>query len=117
LTGQIWPKRFHQRGGKGEGEFLVDGRLYNLLKVASVHAIQREELSDEGEEASTLNWRVSIHHEASRGHPWEKALEADSNPIGQVKIWLATGCQKRTGLLGQHGMGPGLRAGEAKSTS
>jgi hypothetical protein len=84
LPGQIWPKTFHQRRGKGEGEFLVDGRRFNLLKAASIHAVQRENLSEGGEEASILDRRVPIHPDAGRGHPWEDTMEAKSNPVGQV---------------------------------
>jgi hypothetical protein len=63
------------------------------VKAASVHAVQRADLSEEGEEASILDWWVSIHNEPSRGHPWEKAQEADFNLIGQLETWSATGCQ------------------------
>jgi hypothetical protein len=93
--------------GKCEGEFLVDGGRFNLLEAESIHTVQREDLSEEGEE---------VDPEAGRCHPWEDTLEAKSNPVGQVESWAVTSPQEMAGLLGQHGLGPCLRAGEAKST-
>ncbi len=111
------PDPFNQEGGESAGQLLVDGRRCGQLQVGRVHTGQGEDLAEEGEEVSMLGTRVTFQPEASRGQGREEALEADSKPVGQVKGRAATSSQVAAGLLGQHGLGPSLRAGEAKATS
>jgi hypothetical protein len=46
MPGQIWPSPLHQRSGECESKLLVDGRRLDLLKVASVHTVQREDFPE-----------------------------------------------------------------------
>jgi hypothetical protein len=116
----VVPRQFssdllHQGIGESAGQLLVDGRRCGQLQVGRVHTGQGENLAEEGEEVSILGRWVTVQPEASRGQGREEALEANSKPIGQVKSRLATSSKVAAGLFGQHGLGPGLRAGEATS--
>ncbi len=66
---------------------------------------------------SILARRLTLQSEASGGQGREESLEADPKPVGQVKCRVATSSQVAAGLLGQHGLSSGLRAGEAEATS
>jgi hypothetical protein len=107
----------HQGIEESAGKLLVDGRRCGQLQVGRVHTGQGEDLMEEGEEVSILGRWVTLQPEASRSQGREEALEANSNPLGQVKSRLVTSSQVAAGLFGQHGLGPGLRTGEAKATS
>jgi hypothetical protein len=113
---QVLSDPLHQGSGEGACHLLVDGRC-GQLQVCCVHTGQGEDLAEEGEEVSKLGRWFTLQPEASRGQGREEALEADSKPVGQVESRAATSSQVAAGLLGQNGLGSGLRAGEAKATS
>jgi hypothetical protein len=117
VPGQVSSYSLHQGGGEGAGQLLVDGRRCGQLQVGRAHTGEGEDLAEEGEEVSILGRWVPFQPKASRGQGREEALEADSKPVGQVKSRSATSSQVAAGLLGQHGLSSGLRAGEAKATS
>ncbi len=84
------PAVFSQLGGReGGGQLLVDGRRLGQLEAASVNAVWRENFLEEGGKVCIVASRVPDHRDASWGHGREKSLEADAQPIGQVKGWAA----------------------------
>jgi len=117
VPGQVPSDPLHQGGGEGAGQLLVDGCRCGQLQVGRVHTGQGKDLAKQGEEVRILARRLPLQSEASGGQGREESLEADPNPVGQVKGRAATSSQVAAGLLGQHGLCPGLRAGEAEATS
>ena len=121
--GQMWCQgrslltRSTRGVGRGAGQLLVDGCRCGQLQVGCVHTGQGKDLAKQGEEVCILARRLSLQSEASGGQGREESLEADTKPVGQVKGRPATSSQVAAGLFGQHGLCPGLGAGEAEATS